>query len=130
MIQRTTRYFAVQPDQCKDFKAIFVSDSDLLPLDQLPNAKQLAVLSDGRVLIHALLGPVQLDAMRELAEVDDPLSMEAVETLGLLNSYLGQTPDEVRAITGQDFTKTVSYTDEETGEEVEYTVDLLKHEWR
>jgi hypothetical protein len=130
MIQRTTRYFAVHPDQCKDFKAIFVPDSDLLPLDQLPNAKQLAVLSDGRVLIHALLGPVQLDAMRELAGVEDPLSLEAVETLGLLNSYLGQTPDEVRAITGQDFTKTVSYTDEETGEEVEYTVDLLKHEWR
>lgn len=126
----TSRYFSIHPDQIENYKAIFVPDNDLLPLDRNPNCKVLADLEDGRKVCHVLLGPVQLDAMRELAEVDDPLSMEAVETLGLLGSYLGQTPDEVRYVTGQDFMETVSYTDPETGETVERTVDLLAHEWR
>jgi hypothetical protein len=67
--------------------------------------------------------------MRGLAGVDDPLSLEAVETLGLTGSYMGQSPDEVRAITGEDFTQTVTYEDPETGEIMNYEVDLLKHEW-
>jgi hypothetical protein len=33
------------------------------------------------------------------------------------------------AITGEDFTQTVTYEDPETGEIMNYEVDLLKHEW-
>jgi hypothetical protein len=42
---------------------------------------------------------------------------------------MGKTPDEVRANTGEDFTQTVTYEDPETGEIMNYEVDLLKHEW-
>jgi hypothetical protein len=42
-IMATTRYFAVQPDQCKDFKAIFVPDSDLRPVALRWEADQGAI---------------------------------------------------------------------------------------
>jgi hypothetical protein len=50
-------------------------------------------------------------------------------SITLSSDFVGEVQLQRRR-PGQDFTKTVSYTDEETGEEVEYEVDLLKHEWR
>ena len=128
-MQRATRYFAIHPDNIQDYRALFVPDNDFLPLDENPNCKVLADY-DGKKVVHVLLGSIQLENMREIAGVNNPLSMEAVGILGLSGSYLGATPDEVRENTGQDFTKAVTYTDPETGETVEKTVDLLNHVWR
>lgn len=127
---RAERYFAVNPDQCKNFRAVFVPENDVLPLDELPNCKQLCKLSDGRALLHVLFGDIQIQNVREIAEVENPLTMEAIDFLGLTNSYVGMTPDEVQANTDEDLTKTVTYEDPENGETVTKTVNLLNHEWR
>jgi len=125
-----SRYFILSPEQVSGFKAILVPDNDLLTLDEIPNCKVLAETSDGKKVVHVLLGPVQLNNMKELAEVTDPLTLSAVETLGLTNCYLGETPQDVRDATGETFITTHSYTDPDTSETITYDVDHLKHEWR
>jgi hypothetical protein len=131
MIQRTTRYFAVQPDQCKDFKTVFTPDNDLLPLSELSNCKQLCTLSDGRILLDVLLGPNEIQDMQEMTELQDPLTLDGVATLGLTSSYIGMSREDVFSVYPElEGTETVTYTDPETGEEVSREVPKLPyHEW-
>lgn len=126
------RYFAIHPDFLNKFHAALVPDNDVLPYDIIPNAKQLVTLSDGRVLVHLRLGQRHLEAMQELAECADPLSIDAVVALDLAVSYVGKTRDEVLAALPElEGTKTIEYTDPDTGETVTREEPLLpRHEWR
>ena len=127
---RVTRYFAIHPACIDNYRGLFVPEGDFLAIAENINCKVLANLDDGRVVVHVLFGQQILDYFKDITETDDPFSKDALEALGLSDSYLGSTSEEVRRNTGQDFTKTISYEDPETGETVEKTIDLLNHEWR
>lgn len=128
----TDRYFAIPPDYLDNYKAGIVPDSDVLPLDIVPNARQLVTLSDGRVLVHMRLGQRHIDALRELADTAEPFTQSGITALDLAGSYIGETREDVLAafpeLAG---TRSVEYTDPDTGETVTREVPLLpRHEWR
>lgn len=86
------RIFMCKPDQ--DI-SILIPDNDNLPLDQFNNAMEI-YRDPEKVLIRVRIdGP----CLRDMAEQTgmDPLSMEAVQALGIVGSYIGETLEDVFA---------------------------------
>ena len=122
-----TRYFVVAPAHCEGFKAVIVPNNDNLPLDQIPNSKQLATLADGRVILHVVLSLSMIKDLQEITGIADPLSIEAVTALGLGNTYIGPTRQDVLDMFPElDGTRTITLEDCTAIEEP----ILPLHEWR
>lgn len=83
-----TRYFIVNDDEQAGHIANLVPDQDILPLSQL-EAVTVATLADGRKVIHAIVPDHIIQDMRELAEIDDPLTIQGVMTLDIINKWGG-----------------------------------------
>ena len=126
-----SRYFVLPPDQIDRFRAVVIPDDDVLPLDELPNCAPLATTDDGRVILHVQLGRVQIANIAGLSDVADPLGPEAIEALGITNSFVAQSRNGVLAQFPElDGTRTVEYTDPETGETATREEPLLPyHKW-
>lgn len=73
--------------------ASLIPNSDILPLDKL---EATVIYQDvTHSLVSVLLSMDQVADISDLAESDDPLSMAAVEDLGIDGQYMGMDLDEV-----------------------------------
>jgi len=84
-----TRFFCIPATDFKDGKAGIRSNKDILGLDVLTDAAMIYDFGDGTILIHAIIKDYTIQAMAEMADLEDPLSMAGVITLGLGDTYKG-----------------------------------------
>jgi len=84
-----TRFFKILPEHYVDGKVRIVSNKDILDLDVLTDAVVLHTFDDGDLLIHAIIKSYTVEAMTEMADLADPLSMAGVIELGLEDTYKG-----------------------------------------
>ena len=83
-----TRYFIVNDTETKDYKSNLTPDNDVLPLAQLQSVV-VGTLNDGRKVIHAILPRYLIKEMQELAELQDPLTIEGVQALDIVSKWGG-----------------------------------------
>lgn len=72
----------------------------------------------------------KMDGLNKVVIIHARLPNWLYEKAKVMPEYIGTSAQDVRDAFNDDFEKTVSYTDPDTGKEVEYTIDLLNHEWR
>lgn len=84
-----TRFFRIPSSDFKDGKAGIRSNKDILGLDILTDAANIYDFEDGTILTHAIVKDYTIQAMEEMADLEDPLSMAGVIALGLEDTYVG-----------------------------------------
>jgi len=82
------RFFQVMSDQATGHEAIILPEGDVLPLAKLRNVS--IVYDDLYKIIKVILTPSLIKDISEFTGLDDPLSIESVQALGL-TSYRGET---------------------------------------
>jgi len=126
-----TRFFKILPKHYVDGKARIVSNKDILDLDVLTDAVVIHTFDDGDLLIHAIIKSYTVEAMAEMAELADPLSMAGVIELGLEDTYKGMDYSDTPYVGLFWFLPELAGTkmvDDGEGGEIE--VDILpRHQW-
>ena len=88
------RFFVCKPDQHSGYKSFLMDDDDVLPLDTFINA--LPIYSDNeKVILRVRLDMPTIVELQNQTECADPLSLEAVEALGITKAYIGPTIESV-----------------------------------
>ena len=83
-----TRYFVVNDTETKDYTSNLTPDNDVLPLAQLQSVV-VGTLSDGRKVIHAIVPRYLIKEMQEMAEIENPLTIEGVQALDIVSKWGG-----------------------------------------
>ena len=89
-----TRYFIVEPEQAEGYKSNLVPDNDILPLSNLESVI-VATLEDGRKIVHAIIPDWLIAEMQEQTGLENPLTLEGVQALGIMGRWAGQDRDSV-----------------------------------
>ena len=92
-----TRYFQINPDNVKGFKADLFSDHDFLPISNLKIIPG-PLLENGLQLVKAELPRYLVKVMCDNCAdfgIKDPLTPEGVVALDIVGSYAGETREEV-----------------------------------
>ena len=88
-MKQIKRFFKVTPEQYANHRATLIPDGDTLPIDILENAG-VVYQDDEKVILCVILHSSQLKDIADIAEVEDPLSVEAVVAMGIQGSYCGE----------------------------------------
>jgi hypothetical protein len=84
------RFFKTTPDLHNGYSTALMCDNgDILPLDVLRNSREI-YRDETKVIVHALISDRLMADIVDLAEVENPLSPEAVQALGIVNAYCGE----------------------------------------
>jgi len=83
-----SRYFELPKDRVHLFRATLVPDNDVLPLDIFKNAKSIYTIND-KVILEVCIDYNNITNIQEIADVLDPLSLEAVAALDITTAYIG-----------------------------------------
>jgi len=126
-----TRFFKILPEHYVDGKARIVSNKDILDLDVLTDAVVLHTFDDGDLLIHAIIKDYTVEAMAEMADLADPLSMAGVMELGLEDTYKGMDYSDTPYVGLFWFLPELAGTKMvDDGDDGEIEVDILpRHQW-
>ena len=106
------RFFVVRPDQAANYKAVLMADNDLLPIDVFVNAMDIYRDTE-KVLLRVRLDMPTINELQEQTSCADPLSLEAVEVLEIVNTYVGPTLESIFTIWPELEGKVQSGTDED-----------------
>ena len=126
-----TRFFRIPSSDFKDGKAGIRSNRDILGLDIFTDAAMLYDFGDGTILVHAIVKDYTIQAMAEMADLEDPLSMVGVIALGLEDTYKGMDYSDTPYVGLFWFLPELAGTRTEVDPEGnEYQVDIVpRHQW-
>ena len=89
-------FFVVKPEQIikETNRLALIPDTDILPLDILNNCFVIYE-DDEKAIVQCRIDKKTIGVLAEHSECENPLSQEAVDNLGITNSYLGRSLDDV-----------------------------------
>jgi hypothetical protein len=89
-----SRFFRIPSSSVDGYSAGIAPNNDVLNLDVFDDSITLYDFGDGTVLIHAIIKDHTIQAMADMAEIEDPLSMAGALALGLAGIYVGMDYSE------------------------------------
>lgn len=91
-------YIQVKPEQYKNHKVVLLHDSgDILPLSDNENTFYIGMAADKVVVLLRLSNENMESFLENVPEGVSPFSYEGAAAMGLSNSYIGHTWEEVQA---------------------------------
>lgn len=125
------RFFRVPKTSVEGYSAGIAPSNDVLNLDVFTDSIVLYDFGDGTVLIHAIVKDYTIQAMAEMAELEDPLSMAGAITLGLEGVYMGMDYSDTPYVGLFWFLPELKGTRTQTDKDGNgYQIDIVtRHQW-